>query len=226
MAKLEEKDFHCSRCGLARYGSTTGGEYLRANKETGFVNDGGDRCTDCLESDPEFHVGQLIAVAAWWQNRKPVQCAVVNFNRQTRFMDVEPTSGNRHHRFINAKDVIPEQENYRDQLSGPTMTRPTRDELIAEADELLKHRNLLDSTKELFCDTLQKFKDYLTNPWIPVEERLPDLDEHVLFRRGSHRGYGYRSSISHAWYEVESNTYLGNITHWCPLPPLPKKGDA
>ena len=112
-----KSDFQCKRCGRARYGSLTGGSYTRLNGQNGLIEDSDGRCTDCLEKDPTFHVGQRITVAAWWMNGKPVACEVESYCERFDSLDVRPLTGNRHGRYIKVKDAIPEQPNYQSQLT-------------------------------------------------------------------------------------------------------------
>ena len=71
------------------------------------------------------------------------------------------------------------------------------------------------------------------NEWIPVSERLPDIDVYVLVAAPSgYRGTAYRLSEAEynpdykGWVDV-SNTritdYGNEVTHWKPLPPAPPK---
>lgn len=78
------------------------------------INDGGDKCTDCNQSEPPYHVGQLVTVKAWWQNGKHVGCEVEKLSENQKFIDVRPLTGNRHGRFVDVADVVPEKNNYRD----------------------------------------------------------------------------------------------------------------
>ncbi|MCD7923677.1 MAG: DUF551 domain-containing protein [Bacteroides sp.] len=63
------------------------------------------------------------------------------------------------------------------------------------------------------------------NPWIRVEDRLPDEGQHVLFIiewRGVHKGY-FAGSYKGGKWETEERTYntisfYGIVTHWMPIP--------
>jgi hypothetical protein len=55
--------------------------------------------------------------------------------------------------------------------------------------------------------------------WIPVNERLPETDDDVLFhsKMGSYMIGGYSGK---AWYE-QTGMFIAGVTHWMPLPPEP-----
>lgn len=68
--------------------------------------------------------------------------------------------------------------------------------------------------------------------WIPVEERLPEIEEDVLCSRGNHIGrlmdvYTYMGDDK--WedtYGYSVRTEYEGITHWMPLPEPPEmKGE-
>jgi hypothetical protein len=92
------RDYRCSRCGRVRYSSTTKGHY------------------DCLEKEPPFYVGQKITVKAWWRNNKPTPCIVEKYSDLYDSLDVRPLIENPHGRYIHSKDVIPEKDNYREEM--------------------------------------------------------------------------------------------------------------
>lgn len=67
----------------------------------------------------------------------------------------------------------------------------------------------------------------MTN-WIPVTERLPDIFVNVLCTNGRSvfKAYYYDGSITKimGWWECPDDGHLlEDITHWMPLPKLPKK---
>ena len=81
---------------------------------------------------------------------------------------------------------------------------------------------------------------YLSSPWVKTADRLPDDDEPVLVTY-----VGYTDNLPHndaiavyahekadnyegAWYwqdsdGVDDNPVSVSITHWMPIPPLPKE---
>lgn len=78
----------------------------------------------------------------------------------------------------------------------------------------------------------------LTNcqQWIPVTERLPESKVKILVYGGSieiwHNGVkqpmpsiftGYMRGLDEGWFAWESDDYIGNVTHWMPLPEPPKE---
>lgn len=113
-------EIRCARCGLGRYyipGETADGAYTRENGAPGFVNDAGDKCTDCQEKDPPYTVGTVVFVRAWWNNQKPVKCAVVSAPVGYKLITVQPLEGNPHQRSIRATEIIQEKPDYRSEFS-------------------------------------------------------------------------------------------------------------
>ncbi len=129
-------DFRCAKCGMCRYNSVSG-QYERSNGQVGLVNDGGSKCTDCIESDPMFSVGETVYVRAWWSSMRPVKCQVVSCDRKSDpVMDVQPVEGNPHRRFIRASDVILEKSNYRDEIAKlRTESKPSMPPIQTEQSE-------------------------------------------------------------------------------------------
>lgn len=82
-----------------------------------------------------------------------------------------------------------------------------------------------DLHSNLYCRLMQSDRAELKRlraekRWIPVKERLPDLDERVAVTIAGTR---YRSV---AWRYLDDGSWsfyctLGEPTHWMPLPPLP-----
>lgn len=67
--------------------------------------------------------------------------------------------------------------------------------------------------------------------WISVNDRLPIFDQEVLLTDGKCRTVGIYlgESINHAdvffpegFYSEGAGSYYSDITHWMPLPKLPK----
>lgn len=67
------------------------------------------------------------------------------------------------------------------------------------------------------------------NRWIPVTERLPGMNEKVLFITKTYTIYCGWYTVSHGTsynkgFETESGfVWLGNVHHWMPLPEPPKE---
>ena len=74
------------------------------------------------------------------------------------------------------------------------------------------------------------------NEWIPITERLPDSDEDMLVTDGDACAVGYYRPDANAWDSCEFGWIenrpdpfpqgLGTVTHWMPLPQLPKDGES
>lgn len=66
--------------------------------------------------------------------------------------------------------------------------------------------------------------------WISVKDRLPEIDEYVLWRQGN--GFIFMEAIDDDWDEDYLRYFLGGygtksiagpITHWMPPPELKNK---
>ena len=61
--------------------------------------------------------------------------------------------------------------------------------------------------------------------WVPVSERMPEVDELVLFRQEYtpnpilHLG----SWWGNYWWSENDREEVENITHWLPIPMMPTK---
>jgi len=95
----------CERCG--RYRHTIMNSYQRSDGTLGKIHAGGKKCSDCLHKDPEFWVGQLVYVKAWWNQDQPVLCAVKEAS-SPESLYVIPQEGNPHVRYIRRDRVIPQ----------------------------------------------------------------------------------------------------------------------
>ncbi len=56
--------------------------------------------------------------------------------------------------------------------------------------------------------------------WISVKDRLPDIDDHVLFSDGRYRDIGFRNEKDEL-YCVSALLLKSLPTHWMPLPEPP-----
>lgn len=104
---LPAVEYRCVKCGLFRC-SDSGGEYKRTDGTIGYVNDGGDKCTDCLIADPQWPVGMRVVVKAWWNSGKTVLCEVRSKAESSEHLTVQPLEGNPHMRFVSIADVVTE----------------------------------------------------------------------------------------------------------------------
>lgn len=106
--------------------------------------------------------------------------------------------------------------------------RPTQSELIERIDSLTRENPVthdeMDFGAECYRKALRDIRSFLANPWIPVEERLPELHDPVCIRRGDRRRAGYMTAYN--WWDTFEGVYCNDVTHWCPLPPLPTKGEC
>lgn len=114
--KYDPKEWRCSLCGLYRWSNDD--TYKRKNGQMGHVNDGGDRCTDCLIAPPEYSVGMELLIRAWWNNGKTVRCSVIHKSQITDMIEVKPLEGNPHYRSVRISDVVTEKNNYRMEMEA------------------------------------------------------------------------------------------------------------
>ena len=83
---------------------------------------------------------------------------------------------------------------------------------------------------ELAFDRLAAYEDTGLAPeevqqmrWIPVEEKMPNPKQNVL-------AYSPKSGIAEAdytdgfWMQYKWSSVMDGVTHWMPLPKLPKEG--
>lgn len=61
--------------------------------------------------------------------------------------------------------------------------------------------------------------------WIPVSERLPEDDDPVLACDVRDDFVECLCYCDGLWYSEEYRLSLDSITHWMPLPELPKEGE-
>ena len=64
--------------------------------------------------------------------------------------------------------------------------------------------------------------EMLSPRWISVEEELPKNKELVFITDGEYTDTGFYEYTFDEWQPCEK--WLGDITHWMPLPQAPKKG--
>lgn len=66
----------------------------------------------------------------------------------------------------------------------------------------------------------QKWNERAERRWIPVEERLPEVDLEVLVTWGKTAEVAWRRLHNDDWVAFAP---LGKVTHWMPLPQMPEK---
>lgn len=116
--------------------------------------------------------------------------------------------------------------NTRVSLSLEILFQNTRDAFIAGAhsrDEEIESLQRRVSMWKHEAEVAAKELDQLRNPWISVEERLPDEEGDYLIQVDSF------SRATFGFYSVRNNKFLHlppnvNVTHWMPIPEL-KKGE-
>ena len=62
--------------------------------------------------------------------------------------------------------------------------------------------------------------------WISVKDRLPGVNEDVWCwsnKNGGEMFVGYIGYLTHEWTK-NGSLYIGEVTHWMPLPEPPKEG--
>ena len=90
----------------------------------------------------------------------------------------------------------------------------------AEFDEILKNIALRLAAYE---DTGFTPAEVQQMRWIPVEEKMPNPKQNVL-------AYSPKSGIAEAdyadgfWMQYKWSSVMDGVTHWMPLPKLPKEG--
>lgn len=84
-------------------------------------------------------------------------------------------------------------------------------------------------TEETFTDFCAGWMAADKSRWIPVEKELPEKEEdnpslsvNVIVTDGSSAFESYYSFNTHIWAGAE---IYGTITHWMPMPVLPRKED-
>lgn len=105
----------------------------------------------------------------------------------------------------------------------------TPEEII---DRLVKAKvaGMFEAETEKTLDKLLEYQkvEQEQHQWISVEDRLPGCGERVLATDGSFVGEAYRTSAK-SWYRHTSfpwrDLFHTVVTHWMPLPELPKEGN-
>ena len=107
------------------------------------------------------------------------------------------------------------------------------EKVIKAIDEWINDQNALDTKIDacLVADALELLKE---QRWIPINERLPKEKETVLLSDRYDVLYGYITAkrdfilvdeaLSKDNYLIKSKKHWG-ISHWMPLPKIPKDGE-
>ncbi len=105
------------------------------------------------------------------------------------------------------------------------MTRPTRDEMIERIDRECIVGNDMPIVA-ISATLLTDLRSHLSDPWIPVEERLPEYGRRMAIDFDDavpNRFYTGWLCDDDVWYCEQVGEVV--VTRYCPLPPLPKKGE-
>ena len=103
-------------------------------------------------------------------------------------------------------------------------------EAIPAADAIEDLQKCVDGLEADNDNLCERIKDL--SKWIPVTERLPNVDEKVLtFARNKYDGSWFMDITSwtgvrnHDEYQFWGYGYSMKVTHWMPLPEPPKEGE-
>jgi len=78
-----------------------------------------------------------------------------------------------------------------------------------------------DSFAELAEECVLNLEE-LENPWVDVNERLPENNSPVFVRRETTFGdFDFTTARYNSDYKREDKWSSGPITHWMPIPPFP-----
>lgn len=125
----------------------------------------------------------------------------------------------------NAKFMYKQASNADDKIDAYITGAHSRDEEIRELEKKVSALETVIVTARATISTQEAIIKDLRNPWISVEDRLPDEGKHVFVRTvvGS---YSVGQYIHPQWYitGIPSVHGLVSVTHWMPIPEL-KKGE-
>lgn len=103
----------------------------------------------------------------------------------------------------------------------------SRDEEIGELKGKIERQKAIITFDDLNEKALRKELDQLHNPWISVEDRLPEereiINSAVSVDVLVHTKEGW-CTIGYYNHELNKWRAIGNVTHWMPIPEL-RKGD-
>lgn len=98
--------------------------------------------------------------------------------------------------------------------------------------KLEKYESIIDSQKAEIKTLKEKVRE-LENPWISVEDELPeqkyDVDEYLCVWGDYVGSFGYDKKMGFCYYDTEEYCWFpeerqDDFTHWCHLPQPPTKG--
>lgn len=110
----------------------------------------------------------------------------------------------------------------------------TREEQIREAAKkttgLFSYRNGYSTAEDAFVAGAEWADANQPAPWISVEDKLPELDKEVIILdKGKHIDIDFLMDDGEGgyfWWKSDESICCEDdeITHWMPLPELPKEG--
>ena len=85
------------------------------------------------------------------------------------------------------------------------------------------------------ADPTEAVADYLLDSgvtvqeWISVEDKLPEVGGYVVCIAKRNPFSGFMPMVArigkHGWVDPMTEQYISEVTHWMPMPPLPKGGN-
>lgn len=110
------------------------------------------------------------------------------------------------------------------------MTR--EEQIVKRAEEVtsrFSYRNGYSTAKDAFIEGAKYADNNQPNPWISVEERLPETEKEVIIlNKRKHTDIDFltdNGDDGYYWWKSDETIWCEDdeITHWMPIPQLPKE---